>query len=272
MLVGFRSRHAGGLRRRSGPMSESQPVVCYERQGDVALVTLNRPHRHNAINAALNHFLGAAIRRAEAEDVAVVVLTGAGEKAFCAGGDMLEMSGVEAGADALPPRAEQLDGYEVLSATPLPVIAAINGYCFGGGARLAVSCDIRLAAAHASFRLPGVEYGLVVTAAMLPRLVGTSKAKEWIYTARRFEAAEALAAGLLSAVHPAAELLPAALAMAGTIAAHSRAAVRESKRVIDAATLHEAAIDMENAANRVLRGSREQAERFRDATRKVTGR
>ena len=265
-------------------MSELQSVVRYERHGDVALLTLNRPHRHNAINAALNHFLGAAIRRAEAEDVAAVVLTGAGDQAFCAGADMLEMSGVEGAAGAglhpaaaasvesLPPRAEQLDGYDCLSATPLPVIAAINGYCFGGGARLAVSCDIRLAATHASFRLPGVEYGLVVTAAMLPRLVGTSKAKEWIYTARRFEAAEALAAGLLSAVYPLADLLPAALAMAETIAQHSRAAVRESKRVINAATLHATAVDMENAANRVLRGSREQTERFRDATRKVTGR
>lgn len=253
-------------------MTDSQAVVLYERRGDVALVTLNRPHRHNAINAALNHFLGAAIRRAEAEDVAVVVLTGAGEKAFCAGGDMLEMSGVEPGAEPLPAREDRLDGYDVLTDTPLPVIAAINGYCFGGGARLAVSCDIRLAAEHASFRLPGVEYGLVVTAAMLPRLVGTSKAKEWIYTARRFEAAEALAAGLLSAVYPADALLPAALAMAQTIASHSRGAVRESKRVIDAATLHGEAVAMEEAANRVLRGSAEQTARFRDATRKVTGR
>ena len=253
-------------------MQSAEPVVLYERRGDTALVTLNRPAKLNAISAALNHFLGEAIRRAEAEDVAVIVLTGAGEKAFCAGGDMLEMSGVEPGVAPLPPREQRLDGYELLSATPLPVLAAINGYCFGGGARLAVSCDIRLAAPHATFRLPGVEYGLVVTAAMLPRLVGTSKAKEWIYTAREFDAAEALAAGLLSAVHPANELLSATLAMAETIARHSRAAVRESKRVIDAATLHADAVHMEDAANRDLRGSKEQSDRFRAATRKVTGR
>ena len=253
-------------------MNSAEPVVLYERRGDLALITLNRPAKLNAISTALNHFLGAAISRAESEDVAVIVLTGAGEKAFCAGGDMLEMSGVEPGATPLPPREQRLDGYELLSATQLPVLAAINGYCFGGGARLAVSCDIRLAAAHATFRLPGVEYGLVVTAAMLPRLVGTSKAKEWIYTARKFDAAEALAAGLLSAVYPSNELLPAALAMAETIARHSRAAVRASKRVIDAATLHADALQMEDAANRDLRGSKEQNDRFRAATRKVTGR
>ena len=109
-------------------------------------------------------------------------------------------------------------------------------------------------------------------AATLPRLVGVSKAKEWIFTARKFDATEALTAGLLSAVYPQEELLSAAVEMATTIAGHSAPAVRESKRVMDLATASAAAKSEENAANQVLRGSPEQTERFRSATNKVTGR
>ena len=250
------------------------PVLEERRgeRGDVLLLTLNRPERHNAMNAALNHYLGDAVRRAESEGANVIVLTGAGEKSFCAGGDMLEMSGVEQNAVPLPPPGERLGGTEELSKTPLPVIAAINGYCYGGGARLAVACDIRLASENATFRLPGAEYGLVVAAATLPRLVGASKAKEWIFTARKFDAREALDAGLVSSLYAPDELLPAALEMAEVIAGHSASAVRESKRVIDLATLSDEAQTTETAVNRQLRGSPEQTERFRDATKKVTGR
>ncbi len=250
----------------------SEPVILTERQGDVLVVTLNRPHRHNAMTAELNHHLGLAIEGAEPDGVKVIVITGAGEKAFCAGADMLEMSGVETPDTPLPPQEARVNGTGRLAATPLPVIAAINGYCYGGGARLAIDCDIRLASDNATFRLPGVEYGLVVAAATLPRLVGVSKAKEWIFTARKFAADEALASGLLSAVYPQSELLPAALDMAATIAGHSVAAVRESKRVMDLATASEAAKAEENAVNSELRGSPEQTERFRSATNKVTGR
>lgn len=249
-----------------------QPVVVQERHGDVLLITLNRPHRHNAITAELNQQLGEAIEGAEPSGATVIVITGAGEKAFCAGADMLEMSGVEKPATPLPSPEARVNGTGLLAETPLPVIAAINGYCYGGGARLAIDCDIRLASENASFRLPGVEYGLVVAASTLPRLVGVSKAKEWIFTARRFDAAEALQAGLLSAVYPQAQLLSAAMEMAQTIAGHSAGAVRESKRVMDLATASTPAKAAENEANRDLRGSKEQTERFRSATNRVTGR
>lgn len=253
------------------PITDSNSVLLEDRRGDVLVLTLNRPERHNALSGALTHCLGDAIRRAEAEGVAVIVMTGAGDKSFCAGADMLEMSGIETPVD-LPPRDERANAIDELYLTPLPVIAAINGYCYGGGARLAIGCDIRLASKSATFRLPGAEYGLVVAAATLPRLVGVSRAKEWIFTARKFDAAEALEAGLLSSVHEPDQLMPAALEMANIIAGHSAGAVRESKRVMDAATLIDEAMRMENDANRKLRGSKEQTERFRKATRKVTGR
>ncbi|HIG43888.1 MAG: enoyl-CoA hydratase/isomerase family protein [bacterium] len=252
-------------------MSEPNPVVLTERFDDVLLLTMNRVERHNALNVALNHALGDAVRQAESAGVAVIVVTGAGDKAFCAGGDMLEMSGVEPVPDDLPPPGQRLDAATEISKTPLPVIAAINGYCYGGGARLAVECDIRLATQKSTFRWPGAEYGLVVGASSLPRLVGAAKAKEWIFTARKIEAAEALQEKMINTIYSESELLPAAMKMAKTIANNSASAVRESKRVIDLASLDDAARSLETSANKQLRGSEEQSSRFRTATRKVTG-
>jgi enoyl-CoA hydratase/carnithine racemase len=251
-------------------MVDQAPLVLEERHGGVLLLTMNRPERHHALNAALSDALAQAVERAEADDdVRVIVLTGSGTRAFCAGADMLEASGIERSSAGLGGAGQAIVRF---GATPLPVIAAVNGYCYGGGARLAVACDIRLASETATFRLPGSEYGLVVAAATLPRLVGAARAKELIFTARRFDAAEALAYGLVNSVHPPDELLPAALAMAQEIAGHSVGAVRAAKRVIDAATLSDAATAMENEANRTLRGSEEQTARFRAATQRVTGR
>ena len=250
-------------------MNGDAPVLLEERRGPVLLLTMNRPERHHALNTALTAALEDAVERAEADEgVRVIVLTGSGTKAFCAGGDMLEMSGVERREQPPAPRRSVTR----FNTTPVPVIAAVNGYCYGGGARLAIACDIRLASENATFRLPGSEYGLVVAAATLPRLVGAARAKDLIFTARRFDAAEALAWGLVNAVYPQEELLPAALAMAEQIAGMHAGAVRAAKRVIDAATLPEEAVRLENEANRELRGSPEQTTRFRDATRRVTGR
>ena len=252
-------------------MTDSSNTLIEARTGQVLVLTMNRPERHHALNLELSKSLAGAITRAEADpDVRVVIVTGSGSEAFCAGQDMLEVGSSESiASDARP---STYIAIEKFSTTLMPIIAAINGYCFGGGAVLAITCDIRLACKTATFRLPGAEYGLVVGAATLPRLVGASKAKELILTARKFDAAEAHSCGLVSAVHAADALMPAALALADAIAANSVAAVRESKRVIDAATLSERAAELESAANERLRGSPEQTELFRSATRKVTGR
>lgn len=242
------------------------------RDGHVLVLSLNRPECHHAINRELGGAMVAALERAEADDeVRAVVVTGSGGQAFCAGQDMLEASGVEAGAAGGGTSSAYL-AVERFQASPLPLIAAVNGYCFGGGALLAIACDIRLGATHATFRLPGAAYGLVVGAATLPRLIGPARAKELIFTARRFDADSAFNWGLLNHVYSADELLPAALAMAHEIAENSVSAVRESKRIIDLASLIEEAVTSENKVNRELRGSDEQAARFRSATRAVTGR
>ena len=253
---------------RTNAVTKASRTLIEERKGPVLVVTMNRPERHHALNLELSAGLAKAISRAEEDpDIRVVVVTGNGSKAFCAGQDMLEVSGDEAGS-----RPSSYVALDKFSSTFMPIIAAINGLCFGGGAVLAVACDIRLASESATFRLPGAEYGLVVGAAALPRLVGASKAKELILTARQFDAEEAAACGLVSSLHTADALMPAAMAMAEAIAQNSVAAVQESKRVIDAATLSEHAADLERTANERLRGSSEQTERFRNATRNVTGR
>lgn len=247
-------------------------VLRVLREGAVLVLELHRPARHHAIDRALADALVDATDAAEADaDLAAVVVTGSGEKAFCAGQDMLEASGVEPGATAGATSSAQR-AVERLERSPLPLIAAINGYCFGGGALLAMACDIRLATTGATFRLPGAEYGLVVGAATLPRLVGPAKAKELILTARRFDAAEALACGFLNAVHEPAELRARALALGQAIAANDARAVRESKRVIDIASTAGDARAAERAANAELRGSPGQRARFRAATARVTGR
>lgn len=242
------------------------------RDGAIQVLAMNRPARHHAVNRAMSDALINALDAAEGDgETRVVVLTGTGQKAFCAGQDMLEASGIEPGARD-PRSSSAMAAVERLETCRLPVIAAINGYCFGGGAALAIAADIRLAARHASFRLPGAEYGLVVGAASLPRLVGVSRAKDWIFTARRFEAEEACTAGLVSGLYDSEALMPAAMALAERIAANSPVAVQESKRVIDLATQVDAAYTSEKETNLRLRATDEQQARFRDATQRVTGR
>jgi enoyl-CoA hydratase/carnithine racemase len=247
-------------------------VVLTEIINHTSLISLNRPERHHALNRELSAELANAFDAAEADDnIRVIVLTGTGNKAFCAGADMLEVSGIE-NTEVENSNINAVSAIDRVGRCPLPVIAAINGYCYGGGARLAIGCDIRLASEGATFRLPGAEYGLVVGASTLPRLVGSSKAKELIFTARKFTAHDACEWGFLSSVHPLDDLLPQALLLADEIAANSPSAVRASKAVIDAATLSDDAEALEVSSNKNLRGSPEQVERFRNATRTVTGR
>jgi enoyl-CoA hydratase/carnithine racemase len=184
---------------------------------------------------------------------------------------MVEQSGI-GGEEGVPKSIAAYLAIDRFANSPLPIIAAINGYCYGGGAALAISCDIRLASELATFRLPGAEYGLVVGAAAFPRLVGAARAKELILTAKRFSAIEAEKWGFVNSLFSADLLLVEALDMADAISKNSTIAVRESKRVIDAATLDQATLSLENEINSRLRGSEDQVTRFNKATKRVTGR
>lgn len=248
------------------PMSE---LLSRESRDGVVLLRMNRREKHNAFNRELSLAMAAAMDELDADDdVRVVMLTGTG-KAFSAGADMTEaLAAVEGGSRG--DQAAQAIGRVARFAKP--IIAAVNGYAYGGGAVLAISCDLRLASERASFRFPGAGYGLVVGGSQLPRIVGGPKAKELIFTGRTVDAQEAERIGLVNQVVPHDELEAAAWALAAQVAANSPGALAWSKAVIDAATTVERGVELEIEANRALRGSPDHLARFRSATERVAGR
>jgi enoyl-CoA hydratase/carnithine racemase len=222
--------------------------ITYEVAGGTATITLNRPDRLNAFTTAMARQLVAAFDRADADDaVRVVLLTGAG-RGFCAGADLAAGAGTFAGrGEGAGPTSggptiggSPRDGGGIvalrIAASRKPVIVAVNGPAVGVGATMTLPADIRIAADTARFGFVFARRGLVPEAAsswFLPRIVGISQAMEWVATGRVFDAAEALAGRLVSRVVPAADLLPAARAIAGEIAANTSAvSVTLSRRML----------------------------------------
>lgn len=241
-------------------------VVTREVRDGVAFLRMNRPEKHNAFNRELSLAVAGLMEELEEDEaVRVVVLTGSGQ-AFSAGADMTEALASVEGGDRGVQMAQAVVG---VARFAKPIIAAVNGYAFGGGAVLAISCDIRIASERASFRFPGASYGLVVGGSQLPRIVGAARAKELILTARVVDAQEAERVGLVNQVVPHDELDGAAWGLARQIAQHSPGALRWSKAVIDAATTVEKGAELEIEANRALRGSADHVARFREATGRV---
>lgn len=250
-------------------MRERPPVLVERPAPGVTLLRFNRPDKRNAFNLALSNAVIDALDQLEADEaIRCVILTGAG-RAFSAGADMTEaLERIESGGrgDAMARAVVRVGRF------PKPVIAAVNGHAFGGGAALAIACDIRIASPAASFRFPGAMYGLVVGGSQLPRLVGPARAKELLFTARIVDAAEAERIGLVNRVVPAERLETECVELAALIASHSPDAIAWTKRVVDRATTIEAGIEAELEANQRLRGSRDHVERFREATKRVTER
>src|SRR5438477_1871523 len=181
----------------------SDASVRLERRGGIALVTLDRPERMNALSRALVARLGELGREIAGQaDVRLVIVTGAGDKAFCAGADLKERAGMtEDEVRALLLAYESELGW--LETIPVPTIAAINGAALGGGLELALLCDLRVAAQHAVLGLPETSLGVIPGAGgtqRLPRLLGEARAKELILRAARLSASEALILGLVNQV------------------------------------------------------------------------
>jgi enoyl-CoA hydratase len=205
----------------------------------IATVTLDRPEKLNAINQAMRHGLAAAVARVRADpSVRVVVLTGAGDRAFCAGADIMEFIGrgvvEQRRLDQDQPRI-----YEELEALPQPVICAINGLAYGGGCELALASDIRIANEAASIGLLEIRHGLIPGGGgtqRLPRLVGLSRALHMILTGDPISARRALEIGLVDEVVPAGELAAVAAALAARVAQHSPVALRAAKAAVRATT------------------------------------
>ncbi|HEY0707684.1 MAG TPA: enoyl-CoA hydratase-related protein [Polyangia bacterium] len=219
-------------------MSESAAgPVTLTRQGRVAVVTLTRPDAANALSLALVAGLRAAFAEITRTDPAAsaVVVTGAGDKAFCAGADLKERLSftLETTRDFL----DQLGGLlDSIAAFPRPVIAALNGVALGGGLELALACDLRLAATGVTLGLPEVRLGIIPGAGgtqRLARLVGPAIAKELILTGRRIDADKARELGIVNAVVARESLLETAVALGNEIGESAPIAVTEAKRAID---------------------------------------
>jgi methylglutaconyl-CoA hydratase len=186
-------------------MSESQDPVKIERRGPVGILTIDRADRRNALSRDTLYAFGRLGRELIADaTVRVIVVTAAGDKAFCAGADLKERQGMS--TDEV---RKQVGLYRtelgVLDLSPKPVVAALNGVAFGGGLELALICDLRVAAPHAELGLPETTLGIIPGAGgtqRLPRVVGEARAKEMILLGRRLGAAEALAWGLVNRVSP----------------------------------------------------------------------
>jgi enoyl-CoA hydratase len=244
-------------------------LVKLERDGGVALVRMLRADKHNAFNRELSTAVSETFEALEQDDsVVCAVLIGTGN-AFSAGADMSEAVQAIDGTG----RSEGMGAAIArIARFPKPIIAAVNGICYGGGALLAISCDIRIAAENAAFRFPGASYGLVVGGAQLPRIVGAAYAKELLYTGKVVGAEEALRIGLVNHVMPQAEIESAALEMAAQIAANSAEALFATKEVVDRASEADDGFSTEAGWNAKLRQSPEHHARFRAATDRVTRR
>ena len=218
-------------------MTAFQTLLVSRPAPHVALVALNRPEASNAFNTQMALELAQAFAGLVGEDPAprCVVLTGAGDKAFCAGADLKERDGMSDEAWAAQHKVFEAMAEAILAAA-MPVIAAVNGAAFGGGCEVALLCDFLYAAETARFALPEVTLGIMPglgATQTLTRAAGPRRAKEVIAAGRPFTAAEALAWGVANRLCPQDQLLGAALETASRIAANAPLAVAAVKRAID---------------------------------------
>ena len=186
-------------------MTEATSPVKLERRGRVGVLLLDRPDRRNALSREALYALGRLGRELVADpEIRAIVVTGAGDKAFCAGADLKERQGMSTD-DVRVQVGLYRSELGVLDRSPKPVVAAINGVAFGGGLELALICDLRVAAPHAELALPETTLGIIPGAGgtqRLPRVVGEARAKEMILLGRKLSAAEAASWGLVNRVSP----------------------------------------------------------------------
>ena len=248
--------------------------VLMERRDSVALVTLNAPERRNAIDLEMVEGLYGVLDELESDrDLAAVVLTGAGDKAFAAGADIAQLKERRA-AEALAGINSRV--FQRIEEFPMPVIAAIRGFALGGGCELALACDLRVAGRSARLGQPEVKLGIIPGAGgtyRLARIVGSGRARELIYTGRIVDAEEARSMGLVNHVVADADVVDEALEIGRAIAQNGRMAVRLAKASINALSRpgQDAAVTLESAAQAVLFDSQDKMDRmqaFLDAAAK----
>ncbi len=210
-------------------------TIIYQKKETIAYVTLNRPEVLNAYNTQMRDELYQVLTAIRDDDeVAAVVIKGAGDRAFCAGADLSEFLTAPSPVIARHVRWER-DVWGLFLNLPQPVIAALHGFVLGSGLEIALCCDLRIAAKDAQLGFPEVELGIIPAAGgtqTIARTVGRARALEMLLTARRIGAPEALAIGLVNRVVPRAGLLPAAEELARKISRLDREAVRLAKQAV----------------------------------------
>ena len=216
-------------------MTHAYEAIRYEAADGVGTITLNRPDVHNAMNEAMRRDLYACFAGLITDDtVRVVVVSGAGDKAFSAGADIREFTAPQVPTQFRESR-RRVEFRSLMERCPQPIIAAIGGYAFGGGLELALACDIRIASADSRLGLTEIDLAIIPGGGgtqRLPRVVGRGKALEMILTGARIDAAEALRIGLVERVVPAGEALKAARELAATLAAKAPVALRYAKESV----------------------------------------
>lgn len=241
----------------------SYKTILLEVSDRIATLTVNRPEVRNALSKETVEEMHAALRTLAArDDVGVLILTGAGEKAFVAGADIREIR--ERGKrEALEAINQEL--FMAVENFPFPVIAAVGGYALGGGFELALACDLRVAAEEACFGFPETGLGIIPAAGgtqRLPRHIGWGKAKELVLTGEIIDAREAERLGLVSKVVPRAELMAAARALAEKILSRGPLAVRLAKLTLNVSARAglDAGLQVERLAQTVLFESKDKLE------------
>jgi enoyl-CoA hydratase/carnithine racemase len=216
---------------------ERSPSVSLAVDGEshIATLMLNRPEALNAISRQLAaELLATCHALADRDDVWVVIVTGAGDRAFCAGADLKERRMLSPGERTAHTVAIEAAA-EALAALPMPTIAAVRGFALAGGAELAIACDLRVAAEDATFGFPEVKIGIFPGAGgalRLPRIVAGGTARDLLFTGRQITAKEAFRLGLVDRLAPAESILGSAAELAGSIAANAPLAVRAVKRAL----------------------------------------
>lgn len=226
----------------------SPALVSLETDEEIAVVTLQRPEALNALSGSVAEQLTAAFREVGSRpDIWVMLLRAEGDKAFCVGADLKERSSFTL-EDFYSNRKQMRGMFQALRSVPQPTIAAVFGFALGGGFELALSCDIIVAARGTMLGLPEARVGLIPAGGgtqLLPHKVGMARAKELIFTGRRFSSEEGLDMGLIARVVPPENLADEAMDLARDVCRSSPVSVREAKRAIEAS----AAVSIEDGEN-----------------------
>ena len=218
-------------------MAKKEKSLVLEKKGDILVISMNRPKQMNSLNVEIVRSLKEAFEGIRWDDaVKVVILSGSGKKSFCAGLDLKERSRMSEEEILISRERDIIPLFHYLGEFPKPIIGAINGVALGGGAELALVCDLRIATPHARFGQTEIRWGMIPSAGGCQRLrlmVGMAAAKELIMTGRVIEAEEAYRLGIYNKMVSSDDLMTEALNLGNEMAEHSSVALKQAKKALD---------------------------------------